>query len=110
MSNIPTTTTEAERRRDNNASPQDGVEVFDAKPTSTLQSKDAINNPELPDTALHNSSLGTTDFSDSDLRATDRIAAPETATGTIDRGTNWGAILMIIAVIVVIIWLGSSLF
>lgn len=119
MTNTRTTTTEAEHRHGIDATPHDRVEVFDANSGSATHSgdtmKDAehretdLSNSDFTNPTLRNNTLGDTDFRDSTLRTTDRMDAG-TTTGTIDQGTNWGTILMVIAIILVIILLGSWLF
>lgn len=82
-------TTESEHRSGVEATPRDGVEVFDANTTNTTRDNEAMTG--------------------ADLRTNDR-ANPGITTGTTGQGANWGTILMVIAIILVIILLGTWIF
>lgn len=92
-----TRTTETEHREprvEGEAAPHKGVEVFDANTNSTTRDNEAMTG---------------TEFRNSDFSTTDRPSTPIT-TGTTSQGSNWGTILMVIAIILVIILLGAWLF
>lgn len=96
-----TRTTETEHREhsthhrgEGEAAPRNGVEVFDANTTNTRRDNEAMTG---------------TEFRNNDFTTTDRTSTPIT-TGTTSQGSNWGTILMVIAIILVIILLGAWLF
>ena len=127
------TTIENEQRREtvldpNNPiphhhTPNDHVEVFDANRPDTTQ-RQTINNAQ-EDAGFGNADLGrarviggdaeATTFRPTDLRDTELNTTPlgnttPAALNDAGQGTNWGTILMVIALILLIILVGSWIF
>lgn len=118
--------TESEHHRGADADPHDRVEVFDANANSNSPQREAANglqsDPGFGNAELHNARVVTgngepTTFRTTDLRDTElntNVAGVGSGTntdiGATGQGTNWGTILMVVAIILVIILLGSWLF
>jgi hypothetical protein len=121
--------TESEQHRGAGADPHDRVEVFDANANAnTIGStqRETVNglesDPGFGNADLHNARVVTgngepTTFRPTDLRDTELNTTTAgignnmgSDIGAAGQGTNWGTILMVIAIILVIILLGSWLF
>ncbi|MCE7984826.1 MAG: hypothetical protein DYG89_26945 [Caldilinea sp. CFX5] len=121
--------TGSEQYRD--AESQERVEVFDVATggirehettTSSDQHSDngmsphgdtGLGNADLRNARVVTSDAEPTRFRTTDLRETElntTTAANRTDSGAAGQGTNWGTILMVIAIILVVILLGSWLF
>ncbi len=125
--------TQSEQHRGTDIDPHDRVEVFDTatggsrqQGTTTGSNQHADNGMSpygdtgLGNADLHNArivtseaeptSFRTADLRNSELNTTTGDNANRTDIGATGQGTNWGTILMVIAIILVIILLGSWLF
>lgn len=124
---------ESEHHRGADADPHDRVEVFDVA-TGGIREQDTttgsnqhtdngmssygdtgLSNVDLRDARVVTSDAEPTNFRTTDLRDTELNTtaignANHTDLGAAGQGTNWGTILMVIAIILVIILLGSWLF
>lgn len=116
---------ESELHRGAGADPQGGVEVFAANPADTVPqevSNDVQRDPGFGNVDLHNArvvtgngeptTFRTTDLQDTELTPTRTDIGNNASSdiGAASQGTNWGTILLVIAIILVIILLGSWLF
>jgi hypothetical protein len=123
--------TESEQHRRTGADPHDRVEVFDANANANANTigstqRETVNgmesDPGFGNADLHNARVVTgngepttfrpTDLRDTELNTTTAGIGNNTGSdiGAAGQGTNWGTILMVIAIILVIILLGSWLF
>jgi hypothetical protein len=126
------TTPQTEQQRETSIHSHDHVEVFDAPPSSatshqTLSGSDqhtgngrsyqgavGFGNADLRDAQVITGDAEAADFRPTDLRSSELNATDidtnRTALGANSQDTNWGTILMVIAIILVIILLGTWLF
>lgn len=120
------TTVETEHKQSTGVDPQQGVEVFDTNgAASTPQHKTTpdsavVNDAGFGHADLHNAEVirgdaTAADFRSTDLRNSELNTADFNNASSSDRsanaqGTNWSTILMVIALILLIILVGSWLF
>lgn len=115
---------ESEQQRSNGVGSHKQVEVYEANPAGSTQQglvDDMLRNPGVGNADLHDARVVTGDAEPATFRTTDlRDTELNTTTGlgnsvnsdssAVGQGTNWGTILMVIAIILVIILVGSWLF
>lgn len=115
---------ESEQQRGNGVGSHKQVEVYEANPADSTQQgliDDMLRNPGVGNADRHDARVVTGDAESATFRTTDlRDTELNTTTGlgnsvnsdssAAGQGTNWGTILMVIAIILVIILLGSWLF
>lgn len=115
---------ESEQHRGNGVGSHERVEVYEANTAGSTQQglvDDRPRNAGFGNTDLHDArvvtgdaepaTFRTTDLRDSELNPTTGLRnSVNNDIGAVGQGTNWGAILMVIAIILVVILLGSWIF
>lgn len=120
------TTVETEHRQNAGVLPQQGVEVFDTNGAAANHDNSAVaaevasndvgfGHADLRHAEVHRGNANaanfrSTDLRDSELNTADFQSTNRTALDTGTQSTNWGTILMVIALILLIILIGSWFF
>lgn len=120
------TTVETEHRQSTGVDPHQGVEVFDTNSAASTHQPNTTPDSTVVDDAgfghadLHNAEVirgdanaaafRSTDLRNSELNTADFNNATSSDLSTTTQGTNWSTILMVIALILLVILVGSWLF